>query len=249
MTSGTPGWTSVRPRSATMRTTSAMCSGSQAISVRMDQVPTCSHSPPPPDGVGSDSGPLMTLSPGTTVVSGGGGTTVVSGGGATPLSGGTTVLSVQVHTMLGKSSCSATASNRRASPSMVSVTGVAPPTSRTILAACLSASAVGDQPSPSTESASCSNRAAVSSPPVPFPGLVPLSPQPATATTAASAATFDRYRIATSGCLDLHEKTTLRIGPRLAVACDGAGPGPAVARVRGHGTSDDRRDSRSPQVV
>ena len=40
MTSGTPGCTSVCPRSATMRTTSAMFSGSQAISVRMDQVPT-----------------------------------------------------------------------------------------------------------------------------------------------------------------------------------------------------------------
>src|SRR5439155_25677950 len=45
ITSGTPGATALLPTSATTRTTSAMRSGSQAISVRIEKMPTSVHSP------------------------------------------------------------------------------------------------------------------------------------------------------------------------------------------------------------
>ena len=75
---------------------------------------------------------------GETVPLSGGSTTTVSPGGATPLSPG------QLHWRLGKSNCSPTARKLRLAPSMVTVTGVAWPASRTISAACRSASAVGE---------------------------------------------------------------------------------------------------------
>ncbi len=117
-----------------------MCSGSQAMSVRIENVPTSVHSPGGP-GIGSGTG---TGTGGSTMVSGGihmpvaGSIRTVSGGGAIPLSEG------QLHRRSGKSSCSATARKLRLAPSMVRVTGVAWPVRRTISAACRSASAVGE---------------------------------------------------------------------------------------------------------
>ena len=111
ITSGTPVSTPLLPTSATTRTTSAMCSGSQAISVRIENVPTSTH-----PGAGTLS---MELAGEVPAPLSGRGAVTVSPGGTTPLSDG------QLHWRLGKSSCSATARKLRLAPSMVSVTGVA----------------------------------------------------------------------------------------------------------------------------
>ena len=104
-----------------------------------------------------------------------GGTLTVSGGGETPLSDG------QLHTRLGKSICSATATKLRSRPSIHTVTGVACPVSRTITAACLSASAAGEYPPDSTESARRSNSMA-SRAPSPSGGLGPVPSLPQAST-------------------------------------------------------------------
>ena len=155
MTSGTPGSAAVLPTSDTMRTTSDRRSGSQAMSVRMDVVSMTTHS-------GAAAG--------------------VDGGGDTTLSPGPTVPESldQLQARSGKSICSPTARKFLAVPSMVSVTGVARPVSRTISAAWRRASAEGEKPACSTESASWSNRAAVWAASETGPGLVPPSPQAST---------------------------------------------------------------------
>ena len=185
-----------------MRTTSAMRSGSQAISVRIENVPTSTHSPGEPgDGgvmlsMAMGIGSFAPLSPGWTMT--------VSPGGATPLSDG------QVHWRVGMSSCSATARKLRLAPSMVSVTGVAWPVRRTISAACRSASAVADSPAPPTESASRSNWLARRAPSLSSGGAVPPSPQPIAPSSAAPSSHRARCRIEPPGRIVL---ATLRHTP------------------------------------
>ncbi len=107
----------------------------------MDEVPTTSHSG------GSGGGNVTPLSRGMIPPPPPGNTVPVlsTGGGGLGSGGGTFTLSVgQLHTRLGKSSCSATARKLRGAPSMTTATGVACPVSRTISAACRSASAAGE---------------------------------------------------------------------------------------------------------
>ena len=156
ITSGTVVSTPLLPASATRRTTSAIRSGSHAMSVRIEKVPTSVHSPGGRGGsivLSADTaapvaGSTNELSVGGT---GGGEPSGGSPGGVLPVSVG------QVHWSWGKSSCSATARKLRLAPSMDRVTGVAWPVRRTISAACRSAAAVGENPAPSTESARSSN--------------------------------------------------------------------------------------------
>jgi hypothetical protein len=108
--------------SATILTTSAIRSGSQAMSVRIEVVSRTAQSGVARGGAPEDGGGVAALSPGPTV----------------PLSAG------QRQTRLGKSICSATARKSLGVPSMVSVTGVARPVSRTICAAWRRASAPGE---------------------------------------------------------------------------------------------------------